>query len=327
MEGSERTKYNEEKDSKDVEKVNLEGREYRVIREGKAAVLFEGSDVFYNPVQYFNRDLSCLVATVFSGMISTERAKKAGKKGHYLFSPLSSILYMFVGVDRKATMTEKETEQATPSSTASPTGITILEALAASGLRSIRYYLEVPRVRSAGRRRHSANCSTLVGSGAVLSWRTTSIPTQSRAYGATSPSTRLTRRRSPLTRATRCLSSVLLRVSEQEHKSSSLSCALGVLLVLRIQSTCSLRSPSTLPPSHRLRSSLFMHNARASKQRFDLIDLDPYGTAAPFLDSTVQAAADGGLRPCSPLLPPSLSLFPRFSPRLLSPRFNLYPPA
>ena len=29
--------------------------------------------------------------------------------------------------------------------------------------------------------------------------------------------------------------------------------------------------------------------------RFDVIDLDPYGTAAPFLDSAVQALQDGGL--------------------------------
>ena len=29
--------------------------------------------------------------------------------------------------------------------------------------------------------------------------------------------------------------------------------------------------------------------------RYDVIDLDPYGTAVPFLDSAVQAIADGGL--------------------------------
>ena len=29
--------------------------------------------------------------------------------------------------------------------------------------------------------------------------------------------------------------------------------------------------------------------------RYDVIDLDPYGTVAPFIDSAVQAVADGGL--------------------------------
>ena len=28
---------------------------------------------------------------------------------------------------------------------------------------------------------------------------------------------------------------------------------------------------------------------------YDVIDLDPYGSAAPFLDAAVQAIADGGL--------------------------------
>lgn len=31
------------------------------------------------------------------------------------------------------------------------------------------------------------------------------------------------------------------------------------------------------------------------KFRFDMIDLDPYGTAAPFLDAAVQSVNDGGL--------------------------------
>lgn len=35
-------------------------------------------------------------------------------------------------------------------------------------------------------------------------------------------------------------------------------------------------------------------NRNAEKQ-FDVVDLDPYGTAAPFLDGAVQAVKDGGL--------------------------------
>lgn len=36
-----------------------------------------------------------------------------------------------------------------------------------------------------------------------------------------------------------------------------------------------------------------MYSHRSS--RVDCIDLDPYGTAAPFLDSALQATEDGGL--------------------------------
>lgn len=38
-----------------------------------------------------------------------------------------------------------------------------------------------------------------------------------------------------------------------------------------------------------------MHSSIAAKQRFDVIDLDPYGSAAPFLDAAVQSVEDGGL--------------------------------
>ena len=38
-----------------------------------------------------------------------------------------------------------------------------------------------------------------------------------------------------------------------------------------------------------------MYQNRQYKMRFDVIDLDPYGTAAPFLDGAVQAVKDGGL--------------------------------
>lgn len=38
-----------------------------------------------------------------------------------------------------------------------------------------------------------------------------------------------------------------------------------------------------------------MHASNAAKQRFDVIDLDPYGSAAPFLDAAVQTVGEGGL--------------------------------
>lgn len=41
--------------------------------------------------------------------------------------------------------------------------------------------------------------------------------------------------------------------------------------------------------------SVVMHRARAEGTYFDVIDLDPYGSAAPFLDAAVQAISEGGL--------------------------------
>ena len=40
--------------------------------------------------------------------------------------------------------------------------------------------------------------------------------------------------------------------------------------------------------------SSLMYNHRELKRRVDVVDLDPYGTASPFIDAAVQAVNDGG---------------------------------
>ena len=37
-----------------------------------------------------------------------------------------------------------------------------------------------------------------------------------------------------------------------------------------------------------------MYSHRDTQTRVDVVDLDPYGTAAPFIDSAVQSVRDGG---------------------------------
>ena len=40
--------------------------------------------------------------------------------------------------------------------------------------------------------------------------------------------------------------------------------------------------------------SALMYNHRSERNRVDVVDLDPYGTAAPFVDGAVQCVNDGG---------------------------------
>jgi len=40
--------------------------------------------------------------------------------------------------------------------------------------------------------------------------------------------------------------------------------------------------------------STLMYNHREERSRVDVVDLDPYGTAAPFIDAAVQCINDGG---------------------------------
>lgn len=40
---------------------------------------------------------------------------------------------------------------------------------------------------------------------------------------------------------------------------------------------------------------MLMYEMRGKKQRYDVIDLDPYGSPATFLDAAVQAVSEGGV--------------------------------
>eukprot|EP00118_Oscarella_pearsei_P012797 m.96803 g.96803 ORF g.96803 m.96803 type:complete len:518 (+) comp36924_c0_seq3:90-1643(+) len=153
--------------------MEIDEEKYHQVREGKATVLCpKTQEVFYNPVQEFNRDMSIAVIREFA-------SKKDG-------------------------------------------GASILEALAASGLRSIRYALEVP----GGIRSILAND---ISPAAVESMK-----------------------------------------ANIEHNKVD-----------------DLVTPSCAD------ASLLMYQHRADK--FDIIDLDPYGSPSPFLDAAVQAVSDGGL--------------------------------
>jgi tRNA G26 N,N-dimethylase Trm1 len=47
-----------------------------------------------------------------------------------------------------------------------------------------------------------------------------------------------------------------------------------------------------------------MYTHREGKRRVDVVDLDPYGTAAPFIDAAVQCVNDGGILDTSNVVVP-----------------------
>ena len=47
-------------------------------------------------------------------------------------------------------------------------------------------------------------------------------------------------------------------------------------------------------PSHS-DATMVMYNHRSKDNRFDIVDLDPYGSPTPFLDGAVQSVEEGGL--------------------------------
>eukprot|EP00771_Trimastix_marina_P000642 gnl/Trimastix_PCT/1665.p1 GENE.gnl/Trimastix_PCT/1665~~gnl/Trimastix_PCT/1665.p1 ORF type:complete len:571 (+),score=188.29 gnl/Trimastix_PCT/1665:42-1754(+) len=178
----------------------------RTVTEGKASILLDGG-IFYNNVQCFNRDLSTLMLTLFSQTREIEwnekKAKMAGRRRRKKADP--------------ADPSPEELEGEFP-------GIRILESLAASGLRSVRYTLEVPKVRH------------------VV------------ANDLDPAAVEMIRR-------------------NIEHN--------GI-------------APERIT-ANQGDATLYTYGSKAAGTYFDAIDLDPYGTPAPFLDATVQAVANGGL--------------------------------
>ncbi|KAJ2726580.1 RNA methyltransferase tRNA(m5U54)methyltransferase [Coemansia sp. Benny D115] len=167
--------------------------DYQEIREGRATILFpKNNEVFYNPVQEFNRDMSIAAIKTWRDMANEQKLERYEKS-------------------------------ANPNKVKPPTTITILEALAASGLRSVRYAKEIDGIDH-------------ILTNDLLPDAVESIRRNVHFNG---------------------LSQSLVR--------ANLGDAISVMYSYR------------------------------DKERFDVVDLDPYGTAAPFIDGAIQAVKKNGL--------------------------------
>uniref|UniRef100_A0A674MIB1 tRNA (guanine(26)-N(2))-dimethyltransferase n=1 Tax=Takifugu rubripes TaxID=31033 RepID=A0A674MIB1_TAKRU len=201
-----------------------------VVKEGKAAILFpSANEVFYNPVQEFNRDLTCAVITEFARELLVQRGVKLVVPGEE-DRVVVSLGEEEVEEEKKEEEEEEEEEKNgadEPALTATVgekcEGLRVLEGLAASGLRSVRFALEVPGLQSITANDFSAKAAALIARNAMYN---------------------------------------------------------GVSHL--IQASCK-------------DASMLMYEMRGKKQRYDVIDLDPYGSPATFLDAAVQAVSDGGL--------------------------------
>ncbi|XP_007103683.1 tRNA (guanine(26)-N(2))-dimethyltransferase isoform X3 [Physeter macrocephalus] len=198
------------------------------VTEGAAKIVFpSANEVFYNPVQEFNRDLTCAVITEFARI-------QLGAKGIQIKVPGEKDVQKVV-VD----LSEQEEDKAELKEGANlapgdqprtaavrdicEEGLRVLEGLAASGLRSIRFALEVPGLRSVVANDASARAVDLM------------------------------------------------------HRN------------VQLNDVAHLVQPSQAD------ARMLMYQHQKASERFDVIDLDPYGSPAPFLDAAVQAVSEGGL--------------------------------
>lgn len=222
------------------------------VKEGLARVLIpEGNKVFYNKAQVNNRDLSVAALRCF--------ARTREEEWHAGTSSAAKRASRFAAGDAKNRALEEtpdlEEEAALSIGkermdavlAAPPPPMSVIEAMAASGLRSIRYAKEVRDV------------------GSIVATELVPTAAESIAENAT-------------------LSGVSLRPPREDGQPR------GALDDPETMTQESKREAFIDVRTADCRLAMLAHNAA-----FDVVDLDPYGSPAPFLDSAVQAVSDNGL--------------------------------
>ncbi|EGN95938.1 hypothetical protein SERLA73DRAFT_111881 [Serpula lacrymans var. lacrymans S7.3] len=263
--------------------------------ENTSHILISSKDeAFLNPVQEFNRDLSVACIRTWSEQFDGEKEAKWGqaqerrarrerggdRKGQKKMKGGVLPIHSDPLVDDSTTdgtRTEHATIESGPSakgglaaedttmadSTLGPSegklktvGVVphyhpykfiLLEALSATGLRSIRYAKEIPLVRYVIANDLSSSATAAMKRNIDLNGL--GVPTEVKGTDSPQPSTAEEKSRT---------GSGKVRINEGD------ACAL-------------------------------MYEHRSEKNRVDVVDLDPYGTAAPFIDAAVQCVNDGGL--------------------------------
>ena len=117
------------------------------IREGKAGVLLaDENDVFYNKAQVVNRDISIAVIKTFA----KKRQEELDANAKHMKVRYARWKKKSKGGGQEQNKQHADAEGAEAGEKAKPVreapGLDILEAMAASGLRAMRYALEIPQV-------------------------------------------------------------------------------------------------------------------------------------------------------------------------------------
>ncbi|KAJ1657864.1 RNA methyltransferase tRNA(m5U54)methyltransferase [Dispira simplex] len=209
--------------------VTFQDESFRPITEGQATILFPTTnEVFYNSVQQFNRDMSIAAIRTWGEIYLEEqrvRAERKAQRRRKSKKPNTSIEETAINTQTTEEPTIGESLKDQRPGFKAPVDFTILEALSATGLRSIRYAKEIPQVR----------------------W----VVANDLEPDA--------------------VKSIRRNVEYNQLDETKVRPNLG--------DACAV-----------------MYAARGdTRQQFHVVDLDPYGTASPFLDAAVQAVTDGGL--------------------------------
>ena len=214
-------------------------KDRELIVEGQARMLYPKGLVFYNPVQEQNRDLSILMCTLYTERHVQRKELKHSKKKKLAIQqpqkeekPETDWRQLVEQKNKDTDIKKKE-------------GIRILDALAASGLRSIRYWKEIPLIKQVVINDLDPAAVDLAKENITYNHVQNVLTTQSNGYG------------------------IKVQLGDATH----------------------VMYMSRRPPS----LTTYTPSQEQQLDQYDIIDLDPYGSAAPFLDAAVQSVVHGGM--------------------------------
>lgn len=194
-------------------KIDLE--KYDLLTEGSTTILFPKNNVFYNPVQQYNRDLSSLAIRAYTELFLEEGSLKKRNK-----QPVGSSKIPRNEENKQKIQNDKvDDENAASSEGEGKPFARLLEALSASGLRAIRYSKEIPLLEHI----------------------------------------------------------VANDLSSHAVKSIQLNCDYNKTHNVKAQEANAITHMANSPSA------------------YHIIDLDPYGTVSPFVDSAINSAKNGAL--------------------------------
>ena len=274
------------------------------FREGSATIVLPSKETaFLNPVQEFNRDLSTLVIRTWGQVRNEEKKKKFlegaakralnKKKREAKASDnaakrqkmdnregLDAVMEEAENGVRQQENAEVESNAAADVNGESSAAqeyrdyhFTVLEALSATGLRSIRYAREIPLLKSVWANDLSSSAVDAMRRNVAINFpadKPIEVWVPGKDYDGK------TVNNSESTGEGTASSSAQATSSDSN----------GAKMDIHPQCKVKINEGDAMS---------LMYSHREERKRFDVIDLDPYGSAAIFLDGAVQSVADGGL--------------------------------
>ncbi|GME75562.1 unnamed protein product [Ambrosiozyma monospora] len=231
---------------------------YEELVEGSAKILFPKSKVFYNPVQQYNRDLSSLAIRAFSELLVEEKqAKKRNKQPQSNRPNKKQIDQATESTTTTTTTTTSGTNTTTTSNTAEKTGEKESETTEQSS---------------------EANNTSTSGTEEQVE-ESSSSPSQE-----------------PFLNILEALSATGLRAirygKEIPLAQTVIANDLSKAAVDAIQVNVDYNDIAGKVIPNEADAVNYMAN---NKSKFHVVDLDPYGTASPFIDTALNAIKDDGL--------------------------------